>query len=464
MPQMWGMNRLPQGGDIGMSFNISAVAIPDKGSYWLRRARVPACFLAEPVAAAVADGDDALLLDVLIEDTRIARIVPSTDTPTEAPVVDLAGRQVWPTLVDMHAHLDKAHVIPRTNPDGTFTGGRVGTVQDRSFWSYEDLYRRMSFGVRCAYVHGVAAIRTHLDSHEGLAERSWAVFRDVRTEWTGRIALQAVALVPLDAFRGDYGVKLANLVAESGGVLGGVTRAAGKDHVGTLADTDALLDTILGLAAERGLDVDLHVDESDDLEAFSLPRVATAVLRNRFRNRVVCDHCVNLALQPDDVARHTIGLCVEAGLSIVTLPTPMVYLQDRRSGRTPRWRGVTLLHELRSAGVPVAVAGDNCRDTWYAYGDHDMVDTFQQAVRIFHLDHPLAGTPAVVGPVPATMIRAEPLGRIATGSPARLILFAARTLNELLCRPQADRIILDRGRRVRDRLPDYEELDARSSA
>jgi cytosine/creatinine deaminase len=444
-----------------MSFRIGTVAVPDSGPYWLRRARVPACFLTAPDPGASADADGSLLLDILIDGERIIRIAASAaDTPAGTPVIDIAGRQVWPTLVDMHAHLDKGHVIPRSNPDGTFTGGRVGTVGDRSFWNYDDLCQRMSFGLRCAYAHGVSAIRTHLDSHEGLAERSWSVFRYLRKEWAGRVELQAVALVPIDAFRGDYGVKLADLVAVSGGVLGGVTRAAGKDHVGTLSDTDVLLDTILQLAAERELDVDLHVDESADLEAFSLPRVAAAVLRNRFRRRVVCDHCVNLALQPDDVARRTIELCAEAGLSIVTLPTPMVYLQDRQLGRTPRWRGVTLVHELRSAGIPVAIAGDNCRDTWYAYGDHDMVDTFQQAVRIFHLDHPLSGAPAMVGPVPATMIRAEPHGRIAEGSPARLILFGARTLNELLSRPQADRIVLNRGRRVHDRLPDYEELDA----
>jgi cytosine/creatinine deaminase len=443
-----------------MSFDLGALAIPHEGSYWLRRARVPACFLAEPVNAASADGDGAFLLDVLIEDGRIGRIAASaTKAVAEMPGVDMAGRQVWPALVDMHTHLDKCQVIPRTNPDGTFTGGRVGTVQDRRFWSYEDLYRRMSFGLRCAYVHGVSAIRTHLDSHEGLAERSWSVFRDLRQEWAGRIDLQAVALVPMDAFRRDYGVRLADLVAQSGGVLGGVTRGAGKDHVGILADTDTLLDTILTLAVERGLDVDLHVDESDDLEAFSLPRVAAAVLRNRFPNRVVCDHCVNLALQPEDIARRTIALCAEAGLSIVTLPTPMVYLQDRVAGRTPRWRGVTLLHELRGAGIPVAVAGDNCRDTWYAYGDHDMVDTFQQAVRIFQLDHPLIGAPALVAPVPADIIRAQSQGRIAQGNPAKLILFGARTLNEMLSRSQADRIVLDRGHPVRDRLPDYDELD-----
>ena len=51
-----------------------------------------------------------------------------------------------------------------------------------------------------------------------------------------------------------------------------------------------------------------------------------------------------------------------------------MYLQDRIPGRTPRWRGVTLVHELRAAGVPVSVASDNTRDPFYAYGDMDMVE------------------------------------------------------------------------------------------
>jgi cytosine deaminase len=60
----------------------------------------------------------------------------------------------------------------------------------------------MEFGLRCAYVHGVAAIRTHLDSLEpDQAQRSWAVFREVRAEWADRVLLQAVGLVPMDAFQ-----------------------------------------------------------------------------------------------------------------------------------------------------------------------------------------------------------------------------------------------------------------------
>jgi cytosine deaminase len=88
-----------------------------------------------------------------------------------------------------------------------------------------------------------------------------------------------------------------------------------------------------------------------------------------------------------------------------------------------------------------------------------MVDTFRQGVRIFQLDHPVDLTPAMVGPVPASIIGLPNIGSITQGAEARLILFRARTLNEILSRPQSDRIVLDRGRRIVDPLPDYTELD-----
>ena len=106
----------------------------------------------------------------------------------------------------------------------------------------------------------------------------------------------------------------------------------------------------------------------------------------------------------------------------MTLPTVNLYLQDRSDGRTPRWRGVAPVHEMRHRGIPVAIAGGNCRDPFYAYGDHDMVDTFRHAVRILHLDHPFGDAVAMAGPVPQAIIQAGQLGTIAKGGPARFIL------------------------------------------
>lgn len=441
---------------------FSALEIPRASRYWIHHARVPLCFMPQPPVAQ-RDDENAALVDLLVDGEAIAAIAPAgAASSADLPAIDLESRQVWPTLIDMHTHLDKGHVVTRVqNPDGSFAGARQATTEDRTrHWSREDVQRRMAFGLRCAYVHGVAAIRTHLDSQEpDQAQRSWSVFRETRAEWEGRIALQAVSLVPIDTFRTPYGKALADLVAASGGILGGVTRASGGVHGDVLDDIDPLLDALFSLAAERGLDVDLHVDESGDPAAASLAHVASAVLRNGFKGRVVCGHCCSLAVQPEEHVRRTIDLCADAGIAIVTLPTVNLYLQDRTAGHTPRWRGITPVHELRRHGIPVAIGGDNCRDPFHAYGDHDMVDTFRQAVRIAHLDHPFGDAPAMAGPVPQAITGVGPLGIIKVGGAARLILFNARSLNELICRPQSDRKVIDRGRQVRETLPDYAELE-----
>lgn len=121
---------------------------------------------------------------------------------------------------------------------------------------------------------------------------------------------------------------------------------------------------------------------------------------------------------------------------------------------------MTPVKELRAAGVRVAVAGDNCRDPFHAYGDHDMLDTLRQAVRILHLDHPFGDMATLATRAPAAMMGLSGHGVLQRGGPADLILFNARSLNELMCRPQHDRIVVRNGRALGRELPDYAELEA----
>jgi cytosine deaminase len=163
---------------------------------------------------------------------------------------------------------------------------------------------------------------------------------------------------------------------------------------------------------------------------------------------------------PPEIIDRTLALAREADLAFVSMPTPMMYLMDRKPGRTPRWRGVTAAKEIRAAGLPLAIGGDNCRDAWFAYGDHDMLDTLKQAIRVFQADEPLAGSLAMASRVPADLIGRPDLGRIGAGLPANLVIFKARSLNVILARDQADRIVLNAGRRVTDPLPHHHELEA----
>jgi cytosine/creatinine deaminase len=433
--------------------------IPSSGTVWLRRAAVPAGTLDDASSMRLSGPREGYLHDV---DLRLENgvITAVERAGTAAEGVDLAGGIVWPCFVDMHTHLDKGHVVRRTpNPDGTFFGALTATGADRmAFWTAEDIAARMDFGLRCAYAHGVAAIRTHLDSFGEQAEISWGVFRAMRVRWEGRIALQAVALVTIDQYEGAFGETLADIVERSSGVLGAVTRLSGADH-GSIAEIDALLDRLLLQAKARALDVDLHVDETDDLTAFTLPRIAAAVERNDFQGRVTCGHCCNLALQPEEVAAAAIEACARIGMTVVTLPSANMYLQDRVAGRTPRWRGVTLARELKRAGVAVAVATDNCRDAFVPYGDHDTLDSFRFALRVSHLDHPYDDWGGSISRVPATTMGLATIGAIGAGRPADLVLTRARSFDELVSRPQSDRVVLRAGRPIETTLPDYAELD-----
>ncbi len=423
-------------------------ALPETGAYWLRDVRVPG----EPP-------ETLIRADLRIEEGRIAAIEPR-GTAAEGPSAD--GGMVLPCFVDVHTHLDKGHIWPRCpNPDGTFMGAITAVSNDRAAnWSEADTRARFEFGLRCAFAHGTAAIRTHLDTYLPHARTTWRVFAELRDAWAGRIDLQASSICPIDRLAGEEGVAVADLVAEHGGVLGFVTRFTGQGHDAIPPGFQDLLDRAFQLAEERRLDLDLHVDEGPDTAAATLPIIARTAIRRGFRGRIQVGHICSLSLQPDAVIEETIRLVRDAGMAVVSLPMCNMYLQDRAPGRTPRWRGVTLLHELAAAGVPVSVASDNCRDPFYAYGDHDMLEVFQSAVRIAQLDAPLGRWPEAVAHTPATVMGLAERGRLCPGAPADFLLFRARFWHELLARRHADRMVIRSGRAIDTNLPDYRELDA----
>ena len=413
-----------------------------QGSVTLSNVTIPACLLGRP--------GDLVRTDISIADGRIAE--------AQAIAIDMGGAMVFPAFIDMHTHLDKGHIWPRSpNPDGSFTGA-LNTVRADSAarWSAEDLRARMEFSLRSAYAHGTRAIRTHLDSVTPQDDITWPVFRELQADWADRIDLQAACLIGCDTWTDDDGPfgHTADLVAETrGGVLGMVTYP--------MPDLRDRVRGFFAQGAARGLDADFHVDETMDPSVETLRDIAELKLETGFEGRVVVGHCCSLSAQDEARAMDTLDLVARAGIDVVSLPMCNLYLQDRTpegTARTPRRRGITLAHEMRERGIRVSFASDNTRDPFYAYGDMDMLEVMREATRIGHLDHSRHDWTEAFLTAPAAICGFD-APSLAPGAPADLVIVKARSWTELFSRPQSDRIVLRHGLRIDRTLPDYAELD-----
>ncbi len=403
----------------------------------LANVTVPGCFLGRT--------EDLVVTDLHIDGDRISAV--------EGTQIDMGGAMVMPAFVDMHTHLDKGHIWPRAaNPDGSFAGA-LGTVRADSSanWTAKDVERRMDFSLRCAYAHGTRAIRTHIDSLAPQDEISWPVFQELRDAWAGRIELQGSSLIGVDKMDPDGGYRdTARRVAASGGVLGVVTYL--------IEDLKHRVEGFFRLAMEFGLEVDFHADETMDPTSETLRCIAETVLEMGFERPVTVGHLCSLSTQDEARALDTIDIVAKAGLNVVSLPMCNLYLQDRQRGRTPRGRGITLVHEMKARGINLSFASDNTRDPFYAYGDLDMLEVMREATRIGHLDHSDADWPLAFSTNPARACGFD-APSLAPGASADLVIFNARNWQELYARPQSDRIVLREGEQIDRTLPQYSELD-----
>ncbi|MGF1449900.1 MAG: cytosine deaminase [Opitutales bacterium] len=430
-----------------------------------RRARVPRAYLPAGLGEGQPQpypGEDTALVDIDVEGDRIAAVhahdhVPA---PVETETIDADGRLLFPGLVDVHTHLDKAHTWFRApNPSGTFDEAIRILAEDTANWSEDDLLARGRYSLQCAVAHGTTALRTHLDSSPDFGDVAHAVTAQLREAFADTLTLQSVSLCGMDAWDSPRGEAIAQMTRRHGGsALGGFSKAN--------PDIAHQLDRLLATARDYELGVDLHVDETHDCASVALHETAKAVLRNGFEGRVVCGHCCSLSQHDPKQQQETLALCRDAGLGIVSLSMCNLYLQGRAFAQeteltgplTPQWRGLTLVHELLAAGVPVAFASDNVRDAFFAFGDFDMAEVLNESWRIAHLDTRPGEGLRSVAQHPAWMMGLGEVGRIDAGARAALILFEARNLSELLSRRSLPRRVFRGERELNATPPPYAEL------
>ena len=394
-------------------------------------------------AAILGQAGDLVRTDIGIKDGKI--------TAPTGTVVEMNGAMVLPAFVDCHTHLDKGHILPRAqNPDGSFMGALTNVRADHANWAPEDVKARADFSTRSAYAHGTRAIRTHLDSMNGQYARSWPVLAELRDAWAGKVDIQMTSLISCDGYNLAEYPDIAKTVAQYGGILGMVSYP--------IDDLKRILLGHVETAGKLGLALDFHTDETMDPSSETLRLIAECVLETGVDAPVLVGHCCSLSTQDEARALDTLDLVAKAGIDVVSLPMCNMYLQDRHAGRTPRGRGVTLVHEMKARGIKVSFASDNTRDPFYAYGDMDMLEVMRMATRIAHLDHSDPDWALSFSTTPAQVCGFEPTS-LDAGTSADLVICSARNWNELFSRPQSDRIVLRDGVAIERTLPNYAELD-----
>jgi len=417
----------------------------------------PVSLLNVRVPAALSDGlplhghdpETGLALTNFAIDER-GHIAPAS----HAPAIDMEGRIALPCFIDSHVHLDKAFIVQRTGlPKSSLLDAVRLSIGDAVNRTQDDLRERMKKGLKLAYANGTSAMRTHLDTPEMPAESpAWAVFNELRTLWKGRLALQAVALMALERVENGDFAERCRQIAEFEGVLGAFVPPGEA--------TAARLDTLFDYAARFGLDVDFHVDESLDAMANGLELIAESVLRTGFAGHVVAGHCCSLATRSEAEAEALIAKVAEAGIHIISLPHSNLYLQDRTANRTPRLRGLTLVHELRAGGVPVHFASDNVQDPFFPFGEFDMLEVIRSSVRLAHLDTDIGSWMPELYRNAAAATRFDAHGRIVTGQSADFIVFDATDWYGLLSHPHSNRMVFQNGVALSPGKPDLRELFA----
>jgi cytosine deaminase len=390
----------------------------------------------------------------------VAEFAPQIVAQQNEEIVEARGGLLLPCFVDIHTHLDKGLLFPRTgSPEGDLFASIEAAAQDRARWSPDELALRMDFSLRCAYAYGTRGIRTHIDYVTPDAPPAWDIAGLLAAKWAGKIALQRASLTPLDVLAdASEGTRIAAHVARTGGVLGCfVYRNEG---------IKAKLEKVFALAASYDLELDFHVDEGLDADATGLATIADLVPRFSMQGRIVCGHACSLMAQPLEHAQKTLAKCKDYGVALVTLPTTNLFLQGRTSDgtygatvTTPAQRGITRIHEARAAQVLLAMGSDNHRDPFYPYGDLDLWSTFTLGAQVAHLKSPVSDWLDLITTAPAYMMGLPDVSPVNVGSAADFVLLNARNDSEALARPQTDRRVIRSGAFIDTTLPDYRELD-----
>src|SRR6266699_4570374 len=193
--------------------------------------------------------------DIGVRDGRIA--LPETDA---RQVVDLGGALVTPALVEPHIHLDAVLTVgePRHNQTGSLFEGIAIWGERVKTLTVDDVKKRVRTVLRWQLANGVQFVRSHVDVCDPEL-RAVRALLELRQEIGDQMTLQLVAFPQQGIMSFEGGEELMKRAVDLGVDVGGaiphfeLQREYGERSV----------KCAMALAADKGLRVDIHCDETD---------------------------------------------------------------------------------------------------------------------------------------------------------------------------------------------------------
>lgn len=328
--------------------------------------------------ANLADGQMAV--DIGVMGDKIVAVEPNLAAGAVAEI-DARGRLVCPPFVDAHVHLDSTLSLglPRMNQSGTLLEGIALWGELKPSLTQEAIYARAKQLCLWAMARGTLAIRSHVDICDDrlLAVDALLALRD---EMKPYLDIQLVAF-PQDGFF-RYAKSEENLRRA---LHKGVDVVGGIPHFErTMEDGTASVKALMAIAAERGLLVDMHCDESDDPMSRHIETLSAQTVRLGMQGRVAGSHLTSMHSMDNYYVSKLIPLIREAGVAAIANPLINITLQGRHDSY-PKRRGMTRVKELMAAGVTVGFGHDCVMDPWYPLGSHDMLEVAKMALHVGQL-------------------------------------------------------------------------------
>ena len=288
------------------------------------------------------------------------------------------GRLVSPPFCDPHFHMDATLSLglPRMNVSGTLLEGIALWGELRPLLTKEALVERALRYCDLAVSQGLLFIRSHVDTSDPRLVTAEALI-EVRERVAPYITLQLVAFPQDGYYRAAEGeASLARALDMGLDIVGGIPH-----FERTMDDGRRSVEALCRIAAERGLPVDIHCDESDDPLSRHIETLAAETIRHGLQGRVAGSHLTSMHSMDNYYVSKLIPLMAEAEINVIPNPLINIMLQGRHD-TYPKRRGMTRVRELMAAGLNVSFGQDCTMDPWYSMGSADMLEVGHMAIHV----------------------------------------------------------------------------------